>query len=401
MVRRAVSPRGIVGQHALEDVHARPIGGEPQPVGAARRQLPRTQVEIGNRELVVELVRVAHGQIHRIPLPHHEHGGGPAGCGHPLSTEGGHDHRKLHRRRNPRHRSHRRPRPPGVGHDADQQGNERNDQGVIHDAVAAPFHGSRPQSGRRCVLTPTVRRGRFGHNTRRNSLAGDHAPHGGEGTATRPGRGIGTRRTEASRGGGESVTGWIAGRWPRRYAQTQGQRLSTAELTLVTFLGALATALATGLGGVPVLFVSRLPRSLLGLAWGFSGGMMLSASVFNLVSAGGQLGGYNVVALGIALGAVLFWLPGRGGGGPASVFNLVSAGVQLGGYNVVALGIALGAVLFWLAERRMGHTHLDFYHLQGAPARRVLFVIGTMTIHSFSEGIAIGVSFGSGEMKLA
>jgi len=137
--------------------------------------------------------------------------------------------------------------------------------------------------------------------------------------------------------------------------------LSTAELTLVTFLGALATALATGLGGVPFLFVPRLPQSLLGLAWGFSGGMMLSASVF----------------------------------------NLVSAGVQLGGYNVVALGIALGALLFWLAERRMGHTHLDFYHLQGASARRVLFVIGTMTIHSFSEGIAIGVSFGSGEMTLA
>src|SRR3989304_5025291 len=178
-----------------------------------------------------------------------------------------------------------------------------------------------------------------------------------------PGRVGGKRkpRTEASKGGGESVTEWMAGRWPRRYAQTRGQRLSTAELTLVTFLGALATALATGLGGVPFLFVPRLPQFLLGLAWGFSGGMMLSASVF----------------------------------------NLVSAGVQLGGYNVVALGIALGALLFWLAERRMGHTHLDFYHLQGASARRVLFVIGTMTIHSFSEGIAIGVSFGSGEMTLA
>src|SRR3972149_1194007 len=59
MVRRPGPPRGIVGQHALEDVHARPIGGEPQPVGAARRQLPRTQVEIGNRELVGELVRVS------------------------------------------------------------------------------------------------------------------------------------------------------------------------------------------------------------------------------------------------------------------------------------------------------------------------------------------------------
>src|SRR3990172_11834505 len=104
-----------------------------------------------------------------------------------------------------------------------------------------------------------------------------------------PGRVGGKRkpRTEASKGGGESVTGWIAGRWPRRYAQTRGQRLSTAELILVTFLGALATALATGLGGVPFLFVPRLPQSLLGLAWGFSGGGVVSASLFYLVSAGG------------------------------------------------------------------------------------------------------------------
>ncbi len=153
----------------------------------------------------------------------------------------------------------------------------------------------------------------------------------------------------------------MAGRRAERYAQTRVKRLSATELALVTFLGALATALATGLGGVPFLFVPRLPQSLLGLAWGFSGGMMLSASVF----------------------------------------NLVFAGVQVGGYNIVALGIALGAAFFWLAERRMAHSHVDFFHLQGAPARRVLFVIATMTIHSFSEGIAIGVSFGSGAMTLA
>ncbi len=142
---------------------------------------------------------------------------------------------------------------------------------------------------------------------------------------------------------------------------TQGKRLSTAALAFWTFLGALATALATGVGGVPFLFTPRLPRPLLGAAWGFSGGMMLSASVF----------------------------------------NLVSAGMEMAGYNVVALGIALGAAFFWLAERRMGHSEHNFYHLQGTSARRVLLVIGAMTVHSFSEGIAIGVSFGSGELTLA
>lgn len=137
--------------------------------------------------------------------------------------------------------------------------------------------------------------------------------------------------------------------------------VTTGVLALQTFLAAFATALATGFGGVPFLFVRQLPHTLIGLAWGFSGGLMLSASVF----------------------------------------NLVFAGVQLGGYNAVALGFALGAASFWLAGQRLGHSHTDFYHLKGASARRVLLVIGTMFIHSFSEGIAVGVSFGSGEITLA
>ncbi len=159
---------------------------------------------------------------------------------------------------------------------------------------------------------------------------------------------------------GESGGGLMVAVGLYAYAQTGRRSLSTGVLALQTFLAALATALATGLGGVPFLFVRGLPSSLLGLAWGFSGGMMLSASVF----------------------------------------NLVFAGVAIAGYNIVAVGIALGAALFWLVEQRMGHGH-EFYHLRGASARRVLLVIGTMTFHSFSEGIAIGVGYGSGAMALA
>ncbi|MDR7485517.1 MAG: ZIP family metal transporter [Armatimonadota bacterium] len=136
---------------------------------------------------------------------------------------------------------------------------------------------------------------------------------------------------------------------------------SPGALALLTFVAALATAIATGLGGVPFLFVSRLPGRVLGLAWGISGGMMLSASVF----------------------------------------NLVFAGIARAGYNPVAAGAALGALFFWAAERRMHHAPLTFYHLRGAPARRALLVIGAMFVHSISEGVAIGVGFGSGEMALA
>jgi zinc transporter ZupT len=133
------------------------------------------------------------------------------------------------------------------------------------------------------------------------------------------------------------------------------------SLAVVTFFSALATAIATGIGGVPFLFTRSMPDRLVGLAWGFSGGLMLSASVF----------------------------------------NLVFEGIERAGYNAVAGGIAIGAVLFWLIERRLGGSHFNFYHLQGASARRIVLFIGTMFVHSFSEGVAVGVSFGSGEMTLA
>lgn len=133
------------------------------------------------------------------------------------------------------------------------------------------------------------------------------------------------------------------------------------QLAAITFLSALATAVATGIGGVPFLFTKRLPERYVGLAWGFSAGMMLSASVF----------------------------------------NLVFEGVSRAGYNPVAAGIALGAILFWFTERRFGHTSFHFYHTEGTAARRLVLFIGTLFIHSFSEGIAVGVAFGSGEAALA
>jgi len=61
------------------------------------------------------------------------------------------------------------------------------------------------------------------------------------------------------------------------------------------------------------------------------------------------------------------------------------------------LGAGLG-LLFIVGTKKFLDAHEDIHvgSLGGADARRALLVFLVMTLHSFSEGVGIGVSFGSG-----
>ena len=80
---------------------------------------------------------------------------------------------------------------------------------------------------------------------------------------------------------------------------------------LNAFWAAMITMLATGLGGLPFVFVRRFPTRLAHLAWAVAGGMMLSASVFNLIYPGIKDGGFSIVAAGMLAGALIFGLASR------------------------------------------------------------------------------------------
>jgi zinc transporter ZupT len=45
----------------------------------------------------------------------------------------------------------------------------------------------------------------------------------------------------------------------------------------------------------------------------------------------------------------------------------------------------------------LGDREIEFGKLRGASARRVLLILGTLFIHSFPEGVAVGVGYGAGE----
>ena len=130
---------------------------------------------------------------------------------------------------------------------------------------------------------------------------------------------------------------------------------------LLVFLYALATAVATGLGALPFLFVRTLSERTVAYS--------------------------NAVAAGLMLGAS---------------FGLVSEGTGYGRLETV-VGAVLG-VVFILATQRIlgegGEEELVFEAVQGEGARKMLLMMIVMTVHSFSEGVAVGVSFGGG-MTLA
>ncbi len=125
------------------------------------------------------------------------------------------------------------------------------------------------------------------------------------------------------------------------------------QVALVFVYGSL-TALATGLGALPFLLVRTVsPR---GVAYS------------------------NAIASGLMLGAC---------------FGLLFEGTESGTWATI-IGANLG-VLFILATQRILDSYSVRFGSAGSSAsRRSLMMIVVMTVHSCSEGVAVGTSFGGG-----
>ena len=84
----------------------------------------------------------------------------------------------------------------------------------------------------------------------------------------------------------------------------------------------------------------------------------------------------------------------------ASSFSLLIPSIELGGVWVAVVGLAVGALTIHVIDRFIPHTH--FISGKEGPSTRLtrlwLFIIA-VTIHNFPEGIAVGVSFGSGDVS--
>ena len=123
------------------------------------------------------------------------------------------------------------------------------------------------------------------------------------------------------------------------------------------FLLALLTAVATGIGVLPFLFVKGLTRRWLGISNALASGLMLAAS-----------------------------------------FGLIYEGIAYGLWRAL-LGVVLGLGFIVLTRTLIQHEEhpVVFAQMGGLDTRKALLIVGVMTLHSFTEGVGIGVSFGGGE----
>ncbi len=125
------------------------------------------------------------------------------------------------------------------------------------------------------------------------------------------------------------------------------------QSVLSVFNYASITALATGLGALPFLFFPKVSRKWLGYSNAVAAGLMLTAS-----------------------------------------FTLIFEGINYGIWKTSA-GVLLGLVFILVSDHWLsGHENLEIANLKGMDARKAILFLGVMTVHSFTEGVGVGVSFG-------
>jgi ZIP family zinc transporter len=135
------------------------------------------------------------------------------------------------------------------------------------------------------------------------------------------------------------------------------------------FVAGFVTALATGLGAIPFFFVEDVSDRWNVALWGIASGIMLSASVFGLVLE--ALGEYVRLSLGgLAVQTI-----------PTSTLALLAG------------GLLAGVVLVVVAHALLESAEVNPRQYEQADFKKLLLILGVLTVHSFPEGVAVGVAF--------
>ena len=115
------------------------------------------------------------------------------------------------------------------------------------------------------------------------------------------------------------------------------------------------TAVATGLGVIPLFFSKNIPKLWMSVASALASGVLLAAA-----------------------------------------FDLIRQGTN-DNTPLTIIGIAAGLALITISKKWIDKRNApEVGDLATADVLKAIIIVGVMTIHSFPEGIAIGLSFGKG-----
>jgi ZIP family zinc transporter len=124
---------------------------------------------------------------------------------------------------------------------------------------------------------------------------------------------------------------------------------------VVLVLAASATALATGLGALPVFLMGSKAELL------------------------------RPILLGTAIGAMTV----------ASLLGLLKPAIDEGGTIEIVLGLVAGVLMVVAAHRLLDRRDVHVGDLRGAGVRLSVLVFGVLFVHSLPEGLAIGTAYAS------
>lgn len=135
---------------------------------------------------------------------------------------------------------------------------------------------------------------------------------------------------------------------------------------LAALLATLFTWGLTALGASVVFFFKEISRKWLDAMLGFTGGVMVAASFWSLLSPSIEMASNNFPPH-------FEWIP-------------------------AAVGFALGALFLYLLDKYLPHLHINFKEEEkegiNTKWRKTTLLVLAITLHNIPEGLAVGVLFG-------
>ncbi|WP_276370923.1 ZIP family metal transporter [Chryseolinea sp. H1M3-3] len=140
---------------------------------------------------------------------------------------------------------------------------------------------------------------------------------------------------------------------------------SSIDPLLAALVATIFTWALTALGASLVFLFADMSRKMLDIMLGFTGGVMVAASFWSLLSPAIEISGN----LGVPS-----WFP-------------------------AASGFFLGAMFLYGLDKLLPHLHLNFltHEKEGVPTswHKTILMVLAITLHNIPEGLAVGIAFGA------